>query len=430
MTASGAVLAVAWLMTGIASAEVKTVGGQQVFENDWCFCLMPKLVPESPASVSSVAYAVAAGAGGKLAVAGTESRSATGSGWRVNLYGADGALAWSRSFIWQQNFYEVARGVAVGPDGAVAAAGYSEYARGAVSPAGFLVAAYAADGTPRWRDIVTSAATTRAESVVVDRHGDTVVAGWIQRSMTTGATWLVRKYSSTGDLRWSRTFGGAANGMHRAFAVALDGASDVLVAGTTDLGGARTAWTLRLLDAKGGLRWTRSTMGASSWLDAPHAVAIAGDGRIAVAGRIAAGVAQAGNWQVEVWSRDGVLLWTRSVNGAASKDDKAFAVAFDGCGRVFVAGYDDGDAALKAPYDAGRWTIRVFDRSGGPVGMLDDAQLGTAGGGAFGLAVEGTTVAAVGFEKAAEEGKTKWVIKRMPGLGCLPSGSEAPKRSP
>ncbi len=420
----GAALAV----SGLAAAEVKTVGGQQVFENDWCFCLMPKLVPESPASVSSVAYAAAALPGGGLVVAGTESRSATGSGWRVTRYAPGGVVTWSRSFTWQRNFYDVARAVAVAPDGGVVAAGYSEYARGSVSPAGFLVAGYGADGTPRWRDIVVAAAAARAEGVAVDRLGDAVVAGWMQRSITTGSTWLVRKYSPAGGLVWSRTFGGAANGLHRAYAVAADPAGDAVVAGTVDLGGARTAWCLRRFDPKGGVRWTRTTVGESSWLDAPHAVAVGPDGRIAVAGRIAAGMAQAGNWQVQSWSRDGALLWSRSVNGAASRDDKAFAVAFDGCGRVFAAGYDDGDASLKAPYDAGRWTIRVFDGTGGPVGMLDDAQLGTAGGGAFGLVVDGTDAVAVGFEKAAEEGRTRWVVKRLPGLGCAAPARAGPGR--
>src|SRR5207247_10996257 len=108
---------------------------------------------------------------------------------------------------------------------------------------------------------------------------------------------------------------------------------------------------------------------------------------------------------------------------------KAFGVSVDGCGRVLVAGYEDGDASLKAPYDAGRWFVRLFGRDGEPGKVLDDASLGTAGGGAFGLCVSGADVVAVGFEKAAEEGKTKWVVKRLPGLGCTP-GSAGPPRRP
>src|SRR6185295_20278621 len=164
--------------------------------------------------------------------------------------------------------YDVARAVAAAPDGSVVAAGYSEYARGAVSPAGFLVGAYAPDGTPRWRDIVMSAATARAEGVAVDRHGEAVAVGWMQRSTVAGASWLVRKYSVSGDVLWSRTFAGMRSGMHRAHAVALEPGGDIVVAGTQDLGGARTAWCLRKLDAKGAVRWTRTTVGASSWLDA------------------------------------------------------------------------------------------------------------------------------------------------------------------
>lgn len=171
--------------------------------------------------------------------------------------------------------------------------------------------------------------------------------------------------------------------------------------------------------------WTRSTVGEASWLDTPHAIAVSADGRVAVAGRVAAGAAQAGNWQAQVWSRSGELLWARTGNGAQSRDDKAFAVAFDACGRVLIAGYEDGDASLKAPYDAGRWFIRVFGRDGEAGEVLDDARLGTAGGGAFGLALNGPDAVAAGFEKAPEEGRTKWVIRRLPGLGCVPPSAGA-----
>ena len=89
-------------------------------------------------------------------------------------------------------------------------------------------------------------------------------------------------------------------------------------------------------------------------------------------------------------------------------------MAFDGCGRIVAAGYDDGDAAQKPPFDAGRWAVRVYAPDGALVRELPGSALGVAAGGAYGLALgPGGTVTAAGFEQTGIPGQTRWAFRAL-----------------
>jgi hypothetical protein len=376
-------------------------------------------VPERPASRSNVAYGMAVGADGRIYLAGTEPRGdeTIGSGWTVRAIAADGAVAWSRSYTSRRSYYAVARALAACPKNRLVAAGYSEFSKNSVTPAYWLVEAYSADGKTLWTDEFAENGMTRAEAVACDPAGRVTVAGWMNRGPANRETaWLVRSYSPEGRLAWTRTFWGGLGGKDRATAVACASNGDVLVAGKEDEGGGRSVWRLIRLTSGGKLSWSRSYYGPSPWQDEPAAVAVAEDGRIALAGKVSVGDAERLNWRAMVLSPSGDPLWTRDRNGVKGLDDKAMAAIFDKRGRLVVAGYEDGDASQAPPYDAGEWMVCLYGRDGQELRKFGAAELGTKPGSAFALAVRDSEVLVAGFEQMDDVGKTRWFSRKLDSL--------------
>ena len=406
---------------GAAAGMVLPAGtdSSQIFKNEWCFCILPTIIPERPASRSNIAYAIATGRNGRVFLAGTEPRGdeTIGSGWTVRAVDLDGTVAWSRSYTSQRNYYDVARSLASCPKDRIAVAGYSEFSKNSITPARWLVEAYSADGGTLWSDEFGENGMARAESASCDPAGRLAVAGWMSRGPASKDTWgLVRSYGPEGKLLWSRTFGGILGGKDRATAVVACPDSSVLVAGREDEGGARSAWRLIRFSPTGAVAWSRSYYGPSPWQDEPAAVAVADDGRIAMAGKVSGGTTEHMNWRVMLLDRDGVPVWTRDHNGPKGLDDKAFAVAFDRKGRLIVAGYEDGDASQAPPYDAGEWAAYLYGKDGKVMKKLGAAELGTKPGSAFALAFRGQEVLVAGFEQLDDVGKTRWLSRKLEGM--------------
>lgn len=394
-----------------------------VFTNDaGCFCLLPRIMPKRWASVSSVAYAVAQGPDGRLYVAGTEPRTPEnlGSGWLVKAYDRTGAISWSRTYVWQEQYYNVARSIAIDPMGRVVVAGYAEHSRNGANPTHWLVGVYGQDGEPLWSDSIEHANFVRAEGVAVGPKGGVTVAGWKSRTGFQPYTqWLIRSYTRDGRLRWVDTFGSGETGKDKARAIAAAPAGGMIVAGNIDEGGGRSAWCIRKYNANGSIAWSRTTLHPSSLLDEPYAVAVSPSGHIAVAGKVYGGLKAGTDWSVQLWDQKGNLLWSRVHNGRMSEDDKAHAVTFDPCGYVLVGGYENGDAVRQAPYDAGNWVVRRYDLQGKVLATYRPDQLEVAAGSPFGFALrEDRTVTLVGFEATQEAGITRWVRRQLADLAC------------
>jgi hypothetical protein len=399
-------------------------GGEapQIFKNDWCFCLMPTITPETPASVSSVAYAAAALPGGRVAVAGTEMAGdgSRGSAWTLKVFGSDGSAVWTRRAAWKDHYYDVARALAVDGAGRIAVAGYAEPARGSPVPATWIVASFEPGGATRWVDLEVHPDPARAEAVAADREGRVTAAGWVQRGPNGPMHWVVRRYAPDGTVLWTRSMAGPWPGKHRALAATAHPGGGVVVAGILDEGGPRTAWLVRRYADDGALLWTRTFSRAESWLDEPYAVAVDADGALAVAGKVYSQTGRA-DWLVLLVGPDGELKWARHRDGSEHADDKPFALAFDPCGRILVGGFENGRFTVeqKPPYDAGTWLLLAYDRRGREVASATGESLGLAGGSAYSFAFPRTgPPVAVGFEKLPEVGKMRWVVVPVPALAC------------
>jgi hypothetical protein len=296
-----------------------------------------------------------------------------------------------------------------------------------------LAAAPAAAQDQLWiRQFGTSAGDSSG-ALAPDGAGGAFVAGSTSGSLfgpyaggyPLGGDVFLARYDSAGNGLWNRQFG--TNGDDYADALAADGAGGMFVAGGTwgTLGGSSAgsndAWLARY-DGAGNQTWIRQF--GTSYQDEAYAVATDGAGGAFVAGFTGGSLVGANAGSVDAWlaryDGAGNQTWIRQLG--TSGPDYAFALIPDGEGGAFVAGSAFG--SLGGPYvglhDA--WLAR-YDSGGNRAWIR---QLGTSGydlAGSFapdgtgGVFVAGNTQGNLGGTNAG--GYDAWLARY--GTACYPN---------
>ncbi len=147
---------------------------------------------------------------------------------------------------------------------------------------------------------------------------------------------LVTKLSPEGEVDWAKTYGGSDWDKANAVAIAPNG--DIIVTGGTYSFGAgkEDFWVLRL-DREGNVKWQKTYGGSKD--DEAHAVAVAPNGDIIVAGYTYSFGAGADDAWVLRLDENGNVKWQKTYGGEWS--DVATAVALAPNGDIVVAGYTD-----------------------------------------------------------------------------------------
>ncbi|MEK7475820.1 MAG: hypothetical protein AAB152_09320 [Candidatus Coatesbacteria bacterium] len=299
----------------------------------------------SAGNLDDLAYGVAVSPAGVVAVVGNEDRTDIGQGksWLIRKYSALGvpvSMIPCSSVITAPSgrstgasFDQVGNSIAVGWEARADLGESDNWVIRKYDPSGVLSWLRAYDGPAHGND--------RALAVSLDAGGNAAVAGYEDRSdVAHGDDWLVRKYDAGGALSWSRTYNGPASKTEHANAVAIAANGAVVAAGYEDRSdiGEGDNWFVRKYDVSGNVLWTRTWNGAADGEDRALAVAIAkSSGSVYVAGyETVAGEGK--NWRVLKYAIAGNLLWSFTFNGVANLDDLATGLAIDGSSSVYVAG--------------------------------------------------------------------------------------------
>ncbi|MBE7498473.1 MAG: cadherin-like beta sandwich domain-containing protein [Verrucomicrobiaceae bacterium] len=193
------------------------------------------------------------------------------------------------------------------------------------------------DGSPAWAAPVLvngpGNGHDEAAAVAVDAAGDAYICG--QLGIATGNTDIyVAKFSGVdGTLLWSHTFGGSAGGPDAGTSLALGGGSVIIGGHAANSGTGSDFFAARLQQSDGAILWSRSHNSAGSATDQAAAVAIGGNGDIALGG-ISANDA----WTLLLTGATGDVAWQRRHN-AASKADAVRAVAIDANNDILITAY-------------------------------------------------------------------------------------------
>jgi hypothetical protein len=344
--------------------------------------------------------------------------------------------------LWTQQFGspagEWAFGVAVDASGNIIVVGATDGAFPGQTNAGYedaWVRKLSPAGAELWTRQFGSPRPEGASGVAVDGAGSIIVAGYTDGTMpgqskAGGRDVLVRKFSAAGVELWTRQFG--SPNPDEALAVAVDGAGNIIVAGSTvvpDYSAPENVLEFGMLPGEtppghsDAFVWKLSPAGVELWAsqfgsprsDEALAVAVDGTGSIIVAGVVGSGydalddvlpgqtAAGGADAFVRKLSPAGVELWTSQFG--SSFDDRALGVAVDGIGDIIAVGYTEGALPGQTAAGAGDAFVRKFSAAGVE---LWTSQFGSsAADGASGVAVDGTgSVIAAGDTFGALPGQT------------------------
>jgi hypothetical protein len=338
-------------------------------------------------SGSEGGLAIAVDGNGNVYVAGV-SNATWGSPVRAYTAGADafaarldssGGLTWN-TFLGGSGL-DIGRAIAVDGSGNVYVAGESDAAWGSpvrayTAGADAFAARLSSSGGLTWNTFLGESEYDRGYAIAVDRNGNVYVAGdsestWGSpvRAYTSGGDAFAARLDSSGGLTWNTFLG--ESGYDYGYAIAVDGSGNVYVAGRSGAtwGSPVRAYTsggdafAARLDSSGGLTW--NTFLGGSGFDYGYAIAVDGSGNVYVAGvskaawgsPVRAYTAGYDAFAARLDSSGG-LAWNTFLGGNGW--DEGTAIAVDGSGNVYVAGYSD--AAWGSPvraYTAGRDAFAV-----------------------------------------------------------------------
>jgi len=211
--------------------------------------------------------------------------------------------------------------------------------------------------------------------LAIDKSGNVFVTGY-SISAGTAEDITTIKYNSKGDTLWVRKYNGPGNGMDVALALALDDSGNVYVTGYSMGSGTNFCYTTIKYDSLGDTLWVRHYNGPANAGDRAYAIAVDDSGNVYITGfSVGSGTT---DYLTLKYSPAGDTLWTRRYDGPGNSYDYPYAIAVDSSRNVFVTGLSLGTgsptshdyATLKYNSNGDLAWVRRYD---GPGNFLDDA---------------------------------------------------------
>ena len=293
---------------------------------------------QDPTDWEDVAYAVAIDGAGNVVVGGRIMYTAV----VVKLEGATGAELWRRFITGSAGGRNRISGVAVDGSGHVVAAGktfntdpnagrYGDFS---------VVKLDGATGVDLWRQVIWSGA---ANAVAVDGAGNVVAAGYTTSTNTGQDFTVVNLDGASGAELWRQVISNGSSVLEAANAVAVDEAGNVVAAGVTENTGPSTDFTVAKFNvADGAELWRQMINGtASNSVDQANAVAIDGAGNVVAAGSTQNASNSGTSTDFTVVKLDGASGTERQrqvIGSASGTSGQARAIRVDGAGDVIAAG--------------------------------------------------------------------------------------------
>jgi hypothetical protein len=287
-------------------------------------------------------YAIAVDKSGNVFVTG-----GSGGSYLTIAYSGAGAALWT-------NRYGATEAYALAVDGSgnVFVTGY-DYATIAYSGAGEVL------WTNRFDEPFNS--NDEASAVAVDqRSGNVLVTGSSSSSSTgpfssSSSDFVTIAYSDAGLPLWTNRYNGPENRGDAATAIAVGSDGNVFVTGSSADGKGYGDYATIAYSASGVGLWTNRYDSFTNSLDTPRAVAVARNGDVIVTG------SSGGDYATVAYSDLGTALWTNRYDGPLNSSDEAAAVAVSqSSGVVFVTGVSSSVFVTIAYSQAGfaLWTNR------------------------------------------------------------------------
>jgi hypothetical protein len=294
-------------------------------------------------------------------------------------YSSAGVPVWTNRFNSYSGpgyHYDYATAAAVDRSNNIVVTGYS-------TPSGndydYATIKYSSAGVPLWTNFYNGLAhgDDKPYAVVVDGDANIIVAGGSYYVGINSYEYATIKYSPAGAPVWTNHYNGAANGVSRPTALAVDGSNNVIVTGVSATSGGGSDYATIKYSNAGVPLWTNRFDGTGHLMSGTAAVAVDGNNDVVVAGR---GVYF--DYVTIKYSGSGVPLWTNYYSGQANGGGQANALAVDASNNVIVAG-----ASVRSGSSYDYATIK-YSSAGMPLWAIRYSGPGSSPDQAFAMAVD------------------------------------------
>jgi hypothetical protein len=214
----------------------------------------------------------------------------------------------------------------------------------------------------------------RANALALDGAGNVYVTGSSYGS-DSNYDYATVKYDANGNQLWVARYNGPGNSYDFANALALDGAGNLYVTGSSYGSGTNYDYATVKYDANGNQLWVARYNGLANGWDVVYALALDASGNVHITG-YSYGSGTDYDYATVKYDANGNQLWVARYNGPGSSYDFAQAMALDAAGNVYVTGSSYGSGTdcdyATVKYDANGNQLWVA-RYNGPGNGYDDA---------------------------------------------------------
>jgi uncharacterized delta-60 repeat protein len=252
-----------------------------------------------------------------------------------------------------------------------------------------------------------------ATAIAVDGSGNVYVTGF-SFDATTDYDYATIKYNSAGQRQWLARYDGTGSYIDQATAIAVDGSGNVYVTGASTSGTGGLDYATIKYNSAGQQQWVAYYDGPGDLDDVPTSIAVDGSSNVYVTGG-SYGSESSLDYATIKYNSAGQAQWVARYNGPVSSDDEAAAIVVDGSGNVYVTGssYGSGfsqDYATIKYNTVGQeqWVVRYDGPASG-----DDEATAMAIDGSGNVYVAGYSYGSVGYDYATikynSTGQQQWV---------------------
>ncbi len=322
---------------------------------------------DGPSGRNDYAYGITVDESGNVYVTGTSYDLTTDYDYATIKYNSSGDTAWIRRYNSPSDNPDKAYGIAVDKSGNVYVIGRSSY--------DYATIKYTSTGVIDWirRYDGPDHDISQANAIALDSNSNVYVTGYSTGEFSQ-YDYATIKYTSSGDTVWIQRYD-VDDDQDEAHAIAVDDAGNCYVTGETKNTNNDFDYTTIKYNPSGDTAWIRKYDGPANNDDRAYSIAVDKSGNVYVTGW-SEGPSAIYDYATIKYTPSGDIAWTRRYEGAGGSVDQASAVAVDESGNVIVTGRSEGSgtdfdyATIKYTSSGDTAWIQRYD---GPANDIDKA---------------------------------------------------------